>query len=344
MLNEFIENQYVRAFVVFLIAFFLSRLALFIFERVALKIARKTPTKVDEELIERSSFPLTILAFLISLRITVSEIEFEPFMYEMITSFIYTFVIISLAYIIYVVINTVIIHGIKKVTKKAKSNIDESLLPLLNGVINISVVALTLLYILSIWGIEITPLLAGLGIAGLAVAFALQPILSNIFSGVAMVLDQSVRVNDLVYLDDSHKGRILKIGVRTTKIRTFDNELIIVPNNKIAESVIQNVALPEPRSRAVIPFSVAYGSDIDKVKKIILKELKAIELIEKDPAPSVRFIEMGDSGLHFKAYYFVSSFEHRFETIDQANTRIYNALNKAGIEIPFPQMDVRLRK
>ena len=145
-------------------------------------------------------------------------------------------------------------------------------------------------------------------------------------------------------MENNVKGKIEKIGLRSTKIRTFDNEWIIIPNTKLAESQIQNVALPEPKSRVVIPFGVAYGTNIEKVKKIIMKEIKSIKNAVDNPEPSIRFDEMGNSSLNFKAYFHVSSFEHRWESIDEANTKIYNALNKAGIEIPFPQMDVHLKK
>ena len=194
------------------------------------------------------------------------------------------------------------------------------------------------------WGIQIGPLLAGLGIAGLAVALALQPTLSNIFSGVSMILDKTLKVGDLVYLDQNVKGKVERIGLRSTRIRTFDNELVIIPNTKLADSQIQNIALPEPKSRATVMFGVAYGSNIDNVKKIIIKELKTIKGVSKDPGPIVRFSEMADSSLNFKAYFYVDHFEDRASGVDEANTKIYNALNKAGIEIPFPQRDVHMKK
>ena len=125
---------------------------------------------------------------------------------------------------------------------------------------------------------------------------------------------------------------------------TFDNEIIIVPNGKLAESNIHNIAKPEPKSRVVIPFGVAYGSDIEKVRKIVMEEIKKIIGFIDDPEPVVRFIEMANSSLNFKAYFFVDSFEKRFNAIDEANTKIYNALNKAKISIPFPQVDVHLKK
>jgi potassium efflux system protein len=115
-------------------------------------------------------------------------------------------------------------------------------------------------------------------------------------------------------------------------------------NGKLADSKIQNVALPEPRSRVVIPFGVAYGSNISKVKRIVKSELKKIKNLEKDSEIIVRFLEMSDSSLNFKAYFYVDSFEHRIDAVDEANTRIYESFNRNRIEIPFPQRDVHMKE
>ncbi len=344
LIEQYITNDYLRAFVVLLVLLLAIRILLYLVEKVLLKITQKTKTDLDDKLVEKSSRPLTLLAFFISLRIAIEEITLHGGFYNILMDIIHSMIIIILAYLIYVFINIIVINAIKKATKKTKSTVDDSLIALFESILKITLIVMTFIYILNLWGLEITPLLAGLGIAGLAVALALQPILSNILSGAAMVLDNSIHVGDLVYLDSQTKGKILRIGLRTTRITTFDNELIIVPNNKLADSAIQNVALPEPKTRTVIQFSVAYGSDINKVKKIIVSEIKKIKYAEKDPEPFVRFIEMADSSLNFKAYFYVSSFENRFTAIDEANTRIYNSLSKNGIEIPFPQRDVHIRK
>ena len=202
----------------------------------------------------------------------------------------------------------------------------------------------TIIYLLSYWGIEIGPLLAGVGIGGIAIAFALQSSLANVFGGISIILDKTIRVGDLVKLSDGTTGTILHIGLRSTRVKTFDNEMIFVPNSKLSNENVQNIAMPEPKSRVVIPFSVAYGSKIEEVKKIVMKEIKTVQGFANDPEPSVRFLEMADSALNFKAYFFVNSYEERFAAIDEANTKIYNALNKAKISIPFPQMDVHLKK
>ena len=159
-----------------------------------------------------------------------------------------------------------------------------------------------------------------------------------------IILDKTVRIGDLVYLEDGTKGKILHIGFRSTKIQTFDNELVIVPNSKLADGNVQNIALPEPKVRVVIPFGVAYGSDVEKVKKTVLKEIKKVNGLLDDPEPHAKFLEMADSSLNFKVYFYIKTFEERLSAVDQANTLIYNALNKAGFEIPFPQLDVNLKK
>jgi MscS family membrane protein len=344
ILSDYITNPYLRGLAVFVIFFFVLRVFLEIVGKIFLKISSKTKTDLDDILFEKSSSPFTLIAFCVSLLVTFPEFGFSERTLLILTNLVYSFLVIIFAYLFYVIVDLFVIRALKKFASKTKNKVDDSLISLFRSVLNIALIVISLLYVLSLWGVEIGPLLAGLGIAGLAVALALQPILSNIFSGAAMVLDGTVRAGDLVYLDQNTKGKIEKVGLRSTRIKTFDNELIIVPNNKLAESTIQNVAQPEPKSRAVVPFSVAYGADIEKVKKVVLKSIEKIEYIEDDPTPIVRFIEMANSSLNFKLYYYVNSFEHRFETIDKVNTAIYNALNKAGIEIPFPQMDVHLKK
>jgi len=272
------------------------------------------------------------------------ELTLQPEISGIISKVMVTFLVLLIGYCVYVVLDIFLIEFWKTVVKRVNKKTVESLTSMLHGIFKIVILVLVLVYILHYWGVQITPLLAGLGIAGLAVALAIQPTLANIFSGIAMILDDSARVGDLVYLDANTKGKILSIGLRSTKINTFDNETIIIPNSKLADSTIQNVALPEPKSRVVVPFSVAYGVEVDKIKEIIVKELKTIKLVCKDPEPIVRFIEMGNSSLNFKAYYYVDNYDDRFISIDEANTKIYNILRKNNIEIPFQQLDVHIKK
>lgn len=344
VLEQYITNDYLRAFTIAIVILVVARIFVSLIFNILKQFTLKTKTSIDDIILKRSTNPLTIIIFLFAIKIPLNELPLAESIEIIISKIIFSIVIVILGYLAYILFDIIVVRTWETFAKKTKTNLDQSLTSLIHTILRIAIIILALLYILDLWGIEIGPLLAGLGIAGLAVALALQPVLANIFSGISMILDKSLKVGDLVYLEGNIKGKVEKIGLRSTKIHTFDNELIIIPNTTLAESKIQNIALPEPKSRAIIPFGVAYGSEINKVKKLIIKELKTITGVSKNPEPFVRFVEMADSSLNFNAYFYVDNFENRANAKDEANTKIYNALNKANIEIPFPQRDVHIKK
>jgi len=343
-ISSYISNGYVLALINFILLLLVLRILLYILEKIVLKFTVKTKTEVDDILLRKASIPLTVLALLFSLRVSIQEMPLSEALMLNLTNGIWSVLVIVVAYLVYVIFDIVLIRLWIKTKEKTKIKIDENLSGFLHGAMKIILIVLAAIYILDLWGIEVVPLLGALGIAGIAVALALQPVLSNVFSGVAMILDKSVRVGDWIILEDKTWGVIEKVGIRSTKIKSFDNDLIVIPNSKMANSKIQNVSLPEPKARVVVPFGVAYGSDVDKVKSLVLAEIKKVDGALKDPKPFVRFMEMGDSALNFKAFFHVETFEKKYSALDEANTRVYNALNKAGISIPFPQMDVHVKK
>ncbi|RMD66806.1 mechanosensitive ion channel family protein [Candidatus Pacearchaeota archaeon] len=343
-LATYVQNDFLRAVIVFVLLAFVLRLALAIIEKIFVRLTARTKTKLDDMIYEATTKPLTILATLIALRAALEEISLHSALERNTNLAIYSAIVAIIGYITFVVVDIFLKHSWTIVSTKSKIKIDKALIGIIHSTLKIFVIFFVVLYILDLWGVEILPLLGALGVAGIAVALALQPTLGNMFAGVAMILDRSVRVGDWVVLEDGTWGVIEKVGIRSTKIRSFDNEMLVIPNSKIADSIVRNVSLPEPKVRVVLPFGVAYGSNIDKVKKIVLAEIKKLKHVLDDPKPSVRFLEMGESSLNFKAFFYVDSYENRYATIDEANTRIYNALNKAGISIPFPQMDVHLKK
>ena len=343
-LENYIANQYLRALVLLLMVFIVLRISIFIIEKVFVRLTKKTKTDLDDKLIARISKPITFLILIIGLYIASLELSLVNSAAVIITKIFWSFVILNIAIITYAFVDVVLINALKKVARKTKSDLDDSLINLSHGVLKVSWVIFSLLYILGVWGVKVGPFLAGIGIGGVAIAFAMQESLSNIFGGISIILDKTVKVGDIIYFDVDTRGEIINIGLRSTKIKTYDNEVITIPNSLIANNKVQNIAQPEPKSRVVIPFSVAYGSSVEKVKKIVLKEIKKIKNFSETPEPVVRFLEMADSSLNFKAYFYVDSFEYRILAVDEANTRIYNALNKAKIEIPFPQIDIHLKR
>jgi MscS family membrane protein len=204
-----------------------------------------------------------------------------------------------------------------------------------------------ILIILSILDIDITPLLAGAGIVTLAVALAAQDIFSNFFGGAVIAVDKPFKLHDRIKIDQYY-GDIISVGPRSTRLKTLDNQIVTIPNSKLVDSFIVNYALPDTRLKVRIPIGVAYGSDVIRVKEILLEVAR--EMAEKydyiltEPEPSVYFLEFGDSSLNFMLLLWTCDFSMTWDVQDVINTRIYQKFAEVGIEIPFPQMDVHLRK
>lgn len=345
LINTYTNNSYLIAISYLIIWFLIIRLSLYVLQEIIFKIILKKKIDVTNPLISKTSRSITLIVFFIGIKIAVNKLPWSIYLINNLNLFLNTFLGILAVYLFYVIFDLSFTKVVRDVSKKTlKTNSNEGLLQLTKSALQVILVLVGIIYILGIWGIQIAPILAGIGVAGIAIAFALQSSLGNVFGGISIILDNSVKVGDLVNLSDGTAGIIEKIGIRSTRIKTFDNELIIVPNSKLADSNIKNIAQPEPKSRVVIPFHVAYGSDVEKVKKLVMKEILSIKDFVNEPAPLVRFLEFGESALKFKAYFFVSSYEQRFNAIDEINTKIYTVLRKNKIEIPYPKRDIYLKK
>jgi len=344
VLHTGIGNEYIRAAVVLVGFFLISKLFVYISEKILVGITKKTRTTIDDAILKAVNRPISLLLIVIGARIAVATVTLAETVTVVISMIIVSIIWLVIIYMIAQVLNILVDTWGKKFAAKTKSKIDDQLVNLAHKSIKILSWIVVVLVLLDVWGVEITPLLASLGIAGLAVAFALQNTLANVFGGVALILDKSVKVGDVIILSDSTQGTVMDIGLRSTKIRTWDGNVIIVPNGKLVDLNILNRTQPEAKERVEIPFGAVYGADVQKVKSTVLKEIKKVKGMVDEPAPFVRFLEMGDSALLFKAYFWVEHYGIKAAAKDQGTELVYNALHKAGIEIPFPQMDVHLKK
>jgi len=197
------------------------------------------------------------------------------------------------------------------------------------------------LIILNQLGLSIAPILTALGVGGLAVALALQDTLSNLFAGFYVSLAGHIRPGDYVKLDSGEEGSIADISWRSTTIKTAANNLVVVPNAKLAQAIVTNYHLPEKKMIARLPISVSYDSDPDLIERILIEEAQAVSAERPDlltpSEPVVRFIPgFGDSSIDFTLYYEVPDFEQQFPAQHELRRRLFKRFRDAGIEIPFP--------
>lgn len=330
------QNNYLYSLVILIVFFILSKLMVFISQKIILQLTKKTKTDIDDLIVKRTNKPISLILVLIGFRLALFPLGIKQTILDILENTISSLIIIIVTYIIIAVTDIIIDNWSKKLAEKTESEIDDDLIPLFHRFSRIVISIVGLLFVLPAWGIQIGPLLTSLGIAGVAIAFALQTTLGNIFGGVSIILDKSIKVGDKIKLDADTMGTVMDVGLRSTKINTWDNELITIPNGKLADSKILNFIQPDPSIRIAVDFGVEYGSEAPRVRKVVLDALSKIHNVLRKPEPQIMFMEMADFALKFRALFWVGTFDEKFQTKCVATEEIYNALRKANIGIPFP--------
>lgn len=337
-------NSIIVSILIIIVSLVLAKIFLFFTEKVVERLTRKTKTKIDDYIVERTKKPFYLLMIFFGLRLSLVPLLIPTLIENIFIELIYSGMIIIIFFIVGRSFNIVIDEWGKNFAKKTKSNTDDQLISLFHKMVNAFFIIMAIIFVLQAWGIKVTPFLASLGIAGIAIGFALQNTIANIFGGVQLIIDKTMEVGDVVKVGNDINGTVEDIGIRSTRIKNFDNEMLIVPNGFLSNQTIQNFAQPEEKVRVVIDFGVDYSSDHKKVKKVVINTLKNIKTVLKDPEPNVLFMDMADFSLKFRAVFWISSYKDRVNIRSEAMGQIYDSLKKNKIDIPYPTRTLIMKK
>jgi len=264
--------------------------------RVLHRWAEKTETDIDNIVITVFKTPSFYWCVAIGLHIGIAISGLPERYISYISKTIHVVVILSIA------AATANLSGKVFTSYVQRSNLPIPTTGLVHGILKGTILILGLLIALSTIGISIAPFITALGVGGLAVALALQDTLSNLFAGIHILVERSIRIGDFVRLETGQEGYVEDITWRTTRIRMRPNNMVIIPNNKLSQSIVTNYYLPEKSMALSIPVSVSYASDPERVEKVLLEEVRRgigeISSLLADPAPAVRLIPgFGESSL-----------------------------------------------
>ena len=335
------ENIYFR-FIAILILTFIIALILKIFLKVVLKpLVKKTTTKIDDIIVKSLSSLIFYVVFLVGIKVGLQHFELRT---TVLQSIVDTLLILIVTIFLLRIISHLSQLWMNEWKFKTKTSADERLIPFLQKILKAVVIILAVIFAFNAWSINISPLLATAGIAGLAIGLAVKDSLSNILGGLQLVLDRTFKVGDKVQLESGEMGVIMDIGLRSTKMRTFDNEVVYIPNGYLANAKLKNFTQPDISIRVNVEFGVEYGSDTEIVRKVVLEAVKKLDTIIDKPEPVVEFLKMSDFSLDFIARGWVEKYTQAYSTQLKMTDEIYNALNKADIGIPFPTHTVITKK
>jgi len=338
------ESRYLKFLAALVITVIIAFLAKIILTQVLKPLAKKTKTKIDDIVIKSVSSIIFYIALLLGIKVGLQDFEFGENIQAIFDGIINTLIIFVVTVLLLKIISGFALQWTKEWKFKTKTTADERLIPFLQKILKTVVIVLALIFAFNAWKINISPLLATAGIAGIAIGLAVKDSLSNILGGLQLVLDKTFKVGDKIQLESGELGVIMDVGLRSTKLRTYDNEVIYIPNGYLANTKIKNFTEPDLSIRASVSFGVEYGSDTKKVQKVVLEAIKKIENVLEQPEPGVLFLEMSDFSLDFVARAWVESYTDAYSTKLKMTDEIYNALNKANIGIPFPTRTVYTKK
>ena len=252
----------------------------------------------------------------------------------MVLKWIITAVIFVAAYAVY----RIIVELILRTAKKLKRPI--SMPNTMKTIIGVLIFLIALMVVFDYWGKSFTALAASLGISGIVVGLALQEPLSNLMSGMFLLLSGAIREGDTVNIDN-YSGTVRAINVNHTIIETFDGKKVMIPNKTVWSTSLTNY-WPSTKRRLELNIGISYDSDMRKAVEVLNKCLNEVDLVEKDPAPTVVFAGFGDSSINFQVKFWVRR-ENYFDAQMELAIKIKEEFDKEGIEIPFPQMDVHMK-
>ena len=192
-------------------------------------------------------------------------------------------------------------------------------------------------------GVKISILLASITALLVGVGFGIQQLFSDIASGIVLIFERNLQINDIVELEDETVGKVIHIGLRTSKLKTMDDVILVVPNSKFVNDIIINWSQMDYNTRFSVAVGVAYGSDTKLVTDLLLDCALKNKNISLQPKPFVRFNNFGDSSLDFQLYFWVKEPFLVENTKSELRYAIDDAFRKHNVHIPFPQRDVYIK-
>jgi small-conductance mechanosensitive channel len=306
-------------------------------------LARKTASDLDDRVAASLRRPVFLSVIFIGLGWSADLLEMPARFLSITHSVLETFAVLIWSAAAFS-IGTAVLETLSGRAKES-SIVQPRTQPVFEILIRLLVIGAAVYFTFLAWDIDVTAWIASAGIIGIAVGFAAKDTLANFFAGIFIIADAPYKVGDWIVLDGDLRGRVIKIGVRSTRLLTSDDIEITVPNSVIGSSKIVNeVGGPSIKQRIRVKVQCAYGADIDQVRAVLIGCADAEPEVSREPAPQVNLQSFGDSGLNFELRVWIEDPARRDAIIDRLNCRVYKSFAAQRIEIPFPRRDIYIKE
>ena len=334
---------------VFVFILVVAGLTQIILQKLYKSTKTKDPSKIFPQIIKIIKGPIVVLICVsapfasITIFNEISETSLQPLL-KLIINWGYKvwwiIIIFWIANLLSKITQLILTSYITTIIQKTNTGIESKILPPIRRVLPLAIYSIALLVTLDGLGVTISPLLAGFGIGGLAVALAVQPTLSNFFAGTYLVTEGELKEGDFIELDGGPSGYVVDVGWRSTKIRSRFNNLVIIPNSKMVDTIVTNFYSPTPAMNVIVNCGVSYDSNLKQVEEIVTEI--ANDLVKTSPYaieevdPFIGFSNFGDSNIDFFVFLQAKDRTESFILKSELIKRIHQRFEKEDIEINYP--------
>ncbi len=314
-------------------------------KRILPRAVQRTTTGLDDRLLEAISNNIRWLVVLVALQFATVRLTFLSADLKAFLGDVYFVLTLAIGFrIVWQLLDIVAQWYHDRAAQEKREEQLSPIITLLVRLIQAVLVVIAISVFLSHFGINVTAFAALLGIGGLALSLAAKDVIADTIDGFIILVDQPFRVGDRIEIQEVGTwGDVTDIGLRTTRIRTRDNRVVIVPNSVIGSNQVINYSYPDPRYRIQTNVGIGYGQDVEKVRRIIVETVRQVEGVLPDKPVDALYHEMGDSAMIFRVRWWIESYSDTRHMFDRVHTALQNALDAAGIDMPFPTQHVNVQ-
>lgn len=338
-----LTSEILASIIFFTLTFLAAWAFYFVFRRYLAGWAKKTETNLDDEIIRNIRAPIFFLAFLIGTYYSLNSLTILTTYSELMSTLFTLAEILVITFIITRIVN-VLIGWYSTRSKKRRKKVSHHLLFVLKRLIQASVYIFAFLAILVVFKIDLSGVIVGLGVGGIAIALALQNVLTDVFSAFSIYFDRPFEIGDFIVVGD-YMGTVTKIGIKSTRLQLLQGEELIVSNKELTGTKVRNFRKLKKR-RVVFTIGVSYTTPLVKLQKIPSMIAEIISNLELTEYERTHFSEFGDFSLNFLTVYYMKTDDYAkyMDTQQTINFAIVEAFEKEGVEIAFPTQMIYLKK
>ncbi len=343
--NDVLIRAWIQTILIILGGWITGQVLHFILHLVQRKITSRTATDLDDRLIMVTARFSKQICTVGGFYIASNHLEktYSGSWSQFADGMFFVIVVLLMAILVSGLTKAIIGWYVASVAVRTETEIDEEILPLVQRVLNAALYTIAVIVCLDHYDIDIQALVVSLGVGSFAVAFAAQETLANMIAGFVIMVDRPFRAGDRIRIASSQQvGDVDQIGLRSTRLLDFDNNLVVIPNAEIIKHDIINYSFPNQGMRLKIDVGVSYDTDLRVAKDILIKVVKSFPAVLADPEPQAFVLGFGDSSIDMTVIGRVSNYRDWFATSDAARMAIVDEFRAAGIEIPFPQRVVHM--